>query len=185
MPFLAFFLSPIGRLIGVGAIAAIVGASGAAWATHHWDGLAYERLKNSQQAAVIVAQQQAIALRAAQDKKSHDVDVANATAQQKIVTRTVEIVRKVPVYVSPETDKHFPLPCGFVRLHDAAALGTEPDAIPNPAGKSDDSACEVTASQAASIIAENYGTANATAQRLKSLEDWVEAMEATNTAHHP
>lgn len=97
----------------------------------------------------------------------------NAQAQTKIVTQTKTLIQKVPVYVTQEVDRAFPLPCGFVRLHDAAALGVPPSEISLPAGKSDGDACPVTASFAATIIVQNYGAYSLTTSQLRDLQDWV------------
>lgn len=109
---------------------------------------------------------------AAADKITHDRDVANAAAHQKIVTVTQRIIQKVPQYVTPETDAHFPLPCGFIRLHDAAAQGVEAVAVPFPAALADGQQCPVTASYAASVIAGNYGLALGWRADLKTWESW-------------
>lgn len=122
--------------------------------------------------AVVKAQNDAEAHQAAADKITHDQDVANATAHQKIVTVTQHIIQKVPVYVTAQTDNLFPLPCGFIRLHDAAASGTDPAAVPIPAGKSDADKCDVTASYAASIIAGNYGLALGWRADVQTWEKW-------------
>jgi hypothetical protein len=105
----------------------------------------------------------------------------------KIVTRYVDRVRvihdttqslqrEIPSYVTPATDRAFPLPVGFVRLHDAAATGV----LPGPAGATDASASDVTASQAASVIAANYGTCLAIRAQLNAVLDRFEAT-TTNT----
>lgn len=108
------------------------------------------------------------------DKVTHDTDVAAAHAQQKIVTVTNTITRKVPQYVTKETDAAFPLPCGFVRLHDAAASGVDPDTVPIPAGLNDGSTCPVAASDAAGVIAWNYGQALQWKAQLDTWDAWYD-----------
>jgi hypothetical protein len=44
-----------------------------------------------------------------------------AAERVRTVYRTIE--RKVPTHVTAEIDARFPVPVGFVRVHDAAALG--------------------------------------------------------------
>lgn len=122
--------------------------------------------------AVVKAQADAIIKQAAADKITHDRDVANAAAHQQIVTVTQHIIQKVPVYVTAQTDNMFPLPCGFIRLHDAAAAGSDPSTISIPAGKSDADKCDVTASNAASIIAGNYGLALGWRADAQTWEKW-------------
>lgn len=101
---------------------------------------------------------------------------AEHQAQIETVTRT--IIREVPVYVTPQIDRDFPLPWGFVRVHDAAALRIDVPAIPLPTGQSDASRSPVTASVAAGTIAENYGRADGNAQQLNDLEAWIRDQQA-------
>ncbi|WP_199098960.1 hypothetical protein [Dyella sp. ASV21] len=76
---------------------------------------------------------------------------------------------KVPVYVSPTTDRAFPLPVGFVRLHDAAADLSD---LPTP-GTIDGTASAVEASTAAGVVVSNYGTYHEIAEQLIALQAWV------------
>jgi hypothetical protein len=100
----------------------------------------------------------------------------------KIVTRYVDrvrvvhnttqtIQREIPTYVTPATDRAFPLPRGFVRLHDAAATGV----LPGPARTTDATASNVTASHAADVIAANYGTCLEIREQLNAVLDRLEA----------
>lgn len=93
---------------------------------------------------------------------------AKAVERERVVTRT--LIQKVPVYVAPETDRRFPLPVGFVRVHDAAVSGAEP--LPDPAGRADGSASDVAASEAAGVVAANYGDCRADQAKLSALQDW-------------
>lgn len=141
-----------------GAAIAVLAIAGGSW----WVTATYYQLKISdnarlQQAQIIIAQDEASHKQAEADKITHDRDVANAEAHQKI--RTVPITQEVPIYVTRETDDRFPLPCGFVRMHNAYASNLGPAAISLPAGKSDADKCDVTASAAVSIIGANYGLA--------------------------
>lgn len=115
---------------------------------------------------------------AAADQITHDADVANAEAHQKITTVTQTIIRKVPVYVTQKTDAAFPLACGWLRLHDAAAGGSDPATVPLPAGKSDADICPVAASAAASVIAENYALALGWRADAVAWENWYTTQAA-------
>lgn len=97
---------------------------------------------------------------------------AAATAQVRIETRT--IIQKVPVHVTPEIDRRYPLPYGFVRVLDAAASRSPVSEIPLPAGKSDGDPAPVTASAAATVIAGNYGEYHACVEQVKG---WRSAWE--------
>lgn len=129
-------------------------------------------MQRDQANAVVAAQTQAAQHQAAADKITHDRDVDNAAEHQRIITVTQRIIQKVPVYVTPQTDSKFPLPCGFVRLHDAAASGADPATISLPAGKSDADECPVAASAAASIITLNYSLALGWRADAQTWEKW-------------
>lgn len=91
---------------------------------------------------------------------------------------TQTIQREIPSYVTPTTDRAYPLPVGFVRLHDAAATGVLPDAPRD----TDATASDVTASQAASIITANYGTCLAIREQLNAVLDRLEANSTQSSA---
>jgi len=74
-----------------------------------------------------------------------------AAAQSHTIYVTKTIVQRIPVYVSPKTDRAFPLPCGLVRMHDAGILGADPAALAAAGCASDDEP----APAAASAFSEN------------------------------
>lgn len=88
---------------------------------------------------------------------------------------TAAITKDIPRYVTPETDRRYPLPVGFVRLHDAAATGVP---IVESPGDLDAARSEVTLYAAAEVIVDNYGTCHAIAEQLSGLQDWVRSREA-------
>lgn len=152
---------------------AAVIAIGAAWGMHHWDQVAYLQLSQS----IVVANEKAI-IQAVSKQKSADqitaaVEMINLQKQQQVEVVTKTIIRKVPIYVTPQIDIKYPMPCGLVRLLDAAASGADPDSTPNPSSLADDATCPVTASDAARVIAENYGQYRSVATQLAGLQDWV------------
>lgn len=109
-------------------------------------------------------------------------DASVAKVDVKIITQYVDRVRvvhdttqtlqrEIPTYVTPATDRAFPLPVGFVRLHDAAATGV----LPGPAGATDATASDITASQAADVIAANYGTCLEIREQLNAVLDRLQA----------
>ena len=112
--------------------------------------------------AVAVAHQQATITKAAQS--------AFVPQQAHIQTVTKEIVRNVPVYITPAVDRAFPLPNSFVRVHDASVSGS---VLSGPAASTDDLASAITASHAATVIASNYGGCRANAAQLAALQGWV------------
>ena len=173
-----WLLGPWGYVIAAG-FAAVLAGAGTGWIVHRVDHAAYVDLQLKDANAIKQAMAQAAVQQAAADKITHDTDVANAAAHQQVVTQIQHIIQKVPVYVTAKTDTAFPLPCGFVRLHDAAASATDPAAVPIPSGKSDADKCDVTASYAASIIAGNYGLALGWKADAVAWNDWY-AKQAAN-----
>jgi hypothetical protein len=119
----------------------------------------------------------------AREKGAHLADLRALEASQKVggehelaaerlrtVYRTIE--REVPSHVTAAIDARFPVPVGFVRVHDAAAQGLPVADVHDPAGRPDDAAADVAASEAAAVIAGNYATCGDTAERLRSLQAW-------------
>lgn len=107
---------------------------------------------------------------------------ATRQAEIRYVTRT--IVEKVPEYVTAEADRTCVLPVGFVRVHDAAAAG-EGDALPEPAGQSNDAPSGVACSAAAVTIAGNYGDYAVVAAQLTDLQQWVRDQQALSASPSP
>ena len=107
-----------------------------------------------------------------------ELDVDTAMTNLNVIHETT--IKKVPVYVTRETDARFPVPCGFVRLHDAAALGADPDTVPNPPGKSDGDACEIASSAVATAVVDNYALANKWREQLIGWQAWAKAQEAVS-----
>lgn len=100
----------------------------------------------------------------------------------KVVRETAAaIVKKVPVYVSPEADTACVLPVGFVRLHDAAAA----DSLPGPAGVTDAAPAGIALSTATSTIADNYRRCHENAEQLTALQAWAVAMKTAATERNP
>ena len=102
---------------------------------------------------------------------------AVANAVDRVQWRTRTIIREVPVYVTPETDRSYgDLPLGFVRLHDAAATGTAP--VPFGTGESSGTSGGVAPSAAISTIADNYGTCRVWREQVIGWQDWYATQSA-------
>jgi len=102
---------------------------------------------------------------------------AVAVAVDAVQWRTRTIIREVPVYVTPETDRSYgDLPLGFVRLHDAAATGTAP--IPFGPGESSDTPGGVAPSTGVATIADNYGTCHVWREQVIGWQDWYNTQSA-------
>lgn len=164
-----------------GAISGLLAAGGAAYFTYEYMSGQEAKLKLGYAAAQTQAVKDALNTRIAQDHISQKIAVADAEREGELKAKTVEIVRNVPVYITKEIDRAFPLPCGWIRLHDSAASGLAPSEVSLPAGKSDADACPITASFAATIIVENYGKYDILAARYMDLRQWViDEERATN-----
>jgi hypothetical protein len=118
-----------------------------------------------------VVYRQAKAAQITEDISKH---VAQREAEVRTVTRT--IVEKVPVYVTAETDRLYDLPLGFVRLHDAAALGTP--AVPFGAGESPDTPSLVEPSTGITVIAGNYGQCHVWREQVIGWQAWYAEQKA-------
>lgn len=91
----------------------------------------------------------------ASSEATQEVSERVAAETQVVQTRTVEIIREVPRYVTIESNRRCDVPDGFVRLHDAAASGDAP--IPYGPRESPDTPSGVEISTVAETVAENYG----------------------------
>ncbi|MES2909846.1 MAG: hypothetical protein V4718_00570 [Pseudomonadota bacterium] len=110
--------------------------------------------------------------KAANDKRAAvapAIAAKEAAGQVRIVKVTETILKEIPVYVKADD---CPMPAGFRVLHDAAADGR----LPDPAAIPD--AASVPAQDVASTVTQNYGICHQTAQRLTSLQEWVNAQAA-------
>jgi hypothetical protein len=145
------------------AAATAIGGFAAGWKVHDWrDGAAEVHATT---AAAKTIQRQAAA--------SQAIAVADQAAQDRVRTVTRTLIEEVPAHVSATTDARFPLPLGFVRLHDAAVAGDDLSAIaPGPDG-ADDAASGVAASAAAAVVVGNYGACHADQARLAELQAWA------------
>lgn len=87
--------------------------------------------------------------------------VVEVKAAAEVITK--EIVRYVPPAADPV------LGLGWLRLHDAAALGAVSQAPPG----ADVTTPAIAASQALAGVVGNYGTCHGTEQQLLALQQWV------------
>ena len=95
-------------------------------------------------------------------------DVERRQVVVRYVTRT--LIEKVPVYVSPEVDRRYPLPVGLVRLHDEAAAGHSP--VPGGAGELDDAPSDIAPSTLGRTVVANYGDYYACREQVRGWIDW-------------
>ncbi len=91
-------------------------------------------------------------------------------------SKTITITKEIPHYVTVETDRLFPLPCGLVRLHDAAALAADPATLDNPSALTDGEACPIKASDLAGVIVGNYGLDHEKDAQIIGLQQLVQTL---------
>lgn len=113
----------------------------------------------------------------ASDASTQATGEAVAAAVNVVQWRTRTIIKEVPVYVTPETDAAYGnLPVGFIRLHDAAALGTAP--VPLSAGELDSAPSGVAPSAAIAGIVDNYGTCHYYREIAEGWQSWYRSQSA-------
>lgn len=173
-------MNPLSLLVGwkgyaLAAVVAFGGGFGSCWRLRD-QMAAHDRLR----AAERVLKDQAHTAKRVEKADAITADVG-AKAEAGLVEirwRTRTILKEIPIYVTPEADRRFAVPNGLVRLHDAAALGVDPAALPNPTGEPDDAASEVAASAFGSAVADNYGTCNEVIEKYGQLQSWVRQQSA-------
>lgn len=167
-------------LIGGGALVAVLAGGGLALALIHvGEGLERGRwqTKAAEQAKVDQAAIARFSERSADITSEVTARWANTDQAQHQADRA--LYREIPHALPPETDARYPQPVGLIRLHDAAALGVPP--VPDPAGRADDAASEVTSSGLGEAFTDNYGAANRCLGTLSALQDWVAGQAALAT----
>lgn len=102
---------------------------------------------------------------------------------QVVLTQGATITKEITRYVTPEVDRHYPVPWGFVRVLNAATVGALPDAIAT--GGTDEGAATVALSDVASNIADNYTSCRATAEQLRSLQQWITQQQTVDVKKGP
>ena len=84
--------------------------------------------------------------------------------------KTHEIIKKVPVYITKESDDKCTINNGFVSLHNSSAGQTK---IPDTTRDFNETTSNVKLSTVATTISENYGTYYQVVEQLKALQDWI------------
>lgn len=135
----------------------------------------------AEHAAGVLARAEALAaLAVTRAVEIHDVQLVT-----RIRTVTQTITKEIPVAITPQTDRAFPLSVGFVRLHDAFAGGVDLSAVPDAAGRPDDAASDVPSSAAIALIGANYGDCRVDRQHLADLQQWVRQVGAAQAVPKP
>jgi len=149
--------------IALGIVLLVGAIVGSLWYQAHRITTLNGQLSTAQQAQGILAD------RLATSERAVTVVTQYVDRVQVVHEKGATITREIPIYVTPQTDAAFPLPVGFVRVHDAAAQGV-PLGGPGP---TDAQASGIKASLAASVVADNYTNCLAITAQLTALQDFV------------
>lgn len=175
---LTFFTTKPGCYVGIALLLAVSG-----WYLNH-HGYASGVKAEQQQEALRLAKAKAAAAEEGRKLQRTIDDHLIAAADHagflrgQAQAKTITLTKEIPKYVPVEVDRAFPVPCGFVRLHDAAALGVYPQALDNPSALADDAACPLKASDLAAVIVENYGIDHEKDAKIVGLQDLARSLKA-------
>lgn len=161
-------------------LSALLAGAGTGYIVHRIDASALSDLKASDAAAQTKAVQAASLALQKQDKAVLDAAVAEARSQQQIVTKTVTLIKEIPVHVTDTSECGTPT-FGLIRLLQSAALGTDTTGIAPSPGQPDGACSGLSWRSFATDLADDYGNARANAEQLNALEDSVVAIH--NAAH--
>lgn len=142
------------------------------WVVHGW------QMKASQLNAVTSQAHQVVAVTHKQDRITAKVEGADAKKQQQIRVVYRALQQQVPIYVTPEVDRQYPVSDRLVGVLDRAL--DVPD-IPNAAGQPHDAApgaSAVTESDLGSWGTAVIETCNSTRQQLIDLQAWIQAQSS-------
>ena len=101
---------------------------------------------------------------------THEVITQYVDRVKIVEGKTREIIKKVPVYITKESDDKCAINNGFVSLHNSSASQTK---ISDTTRDVNETASDVKLSTVATTLTENYGTYYQVAEQLKSLQDWI------------
>lgn len=118
----------------------------------------------ARRAAMVVAKQSAVTVQAQKNEVAAQVQI-------RTVYRTIH--DEVPVYVTPQTDRAFPLSVGFVRLLDAGALGLDVSGVSGPPGLADDAPSPDAPSVVAANQLDNDRICRSNAELAGTLQAWI------------
>lgn len=161
-------------------IAFSIGAGTATYATNTW----WKAKERDRLAEQVEEANRQIEREQTSDASTQRVSEAVAEATTRVEWRTRTLIREVPVYVTPETDRRYgDLPLGFVRLHDAAAAGTSP--VPFGSGESSDTPSGIAPSTAVAAVVDNYGTCHVWREQVIGWQRWYAEQSALWAGERP
>ena len=100
---------------------------------------------------------------------THEVITQYVDRVKIVEGKTHEIIKKVPVYITKESDDKCTINNGFVSLHDHASKNE----VPEPTGSINEGTSDVKLSEVAVTVSKNYGTYYQVVEQLKSLQEWI------------
>jgi len=113
-------------------------------------------------------------LQRAADQVAIDIAGTQTVVQERIITNTIKLKEEVQIYVQDDSNC---ITYGFMRLHDAAALGVDPATLALPADKSNGSCTTLKWSDLEKGVIGNYGTADQNAGQLTGLQGYVSGVQ--------
>jgi hypothetical protein len=103
-------------------------------------------------------------------KITFDIAMNFETPRLKIQQDTQQRLSEVDLHVTPKVDSEFPVPCGFVRVFNAATHGRP---LPDPTGCPDGAASDIAFSAVGKTETINDGQYDLISEQLKALQEWV------------
>ena len=144
----------------VAALCLVIGASGS-WRVMTW----------RQEASDAKTATHTVQVVERRGKITFDVEMKFERLRLADAAATRKRQEEIPQHVTPEMDHDYPVPCGFVRVFNAATRGPIPDA----AGCPDDAPSDVALSAVGQVETRNDGQYDQVADQLRALQDWVRA----------
>lgn len=164
----------------VGALIGAIALSGTAYFKGRADGSGNVRAE--WMAAELAAAKASNTENIARMDVSAEVGRSVAAALARMRAETATLIGEIKHHVTTETDARYPLPCGLVRLHDAAALGVDMSTIAACAGQPDDAAAPARASDLAALLVQNYGSCHGTAEQVRGWQRFYQGLRARERA---
>ncbi len=137
----------------------------------------------SAQLAVLEAAERAAAARV-RSQEAQSATISSTAGQREqgaqVTIRTVyrTIHDEIPTYIDRTAVAACTVPTGYIRLFNAGARGIDPGQVPDPSGRSDESASGVDLDTVASFTLANDAIALANAEQLSALQDWIRSQAA-------
>jgi hypothetical protein len=100
---------------------------------------------------------------------THEVITQYVDRVKIVEGKTHEIIKKVPVYITKESDDKCTINNGFVSLHDHASKNE----VPESSGTINENPSDVKLSTVAETVSQNYGTYYQVVEQLKALQSWI------------